>query len=677
MTLTSVSREASHALWYAVSLIDENESSGIAVSLVTHYIFPGEMDSSLIDYWVFLDIQRLYGEHGESAVFRMAWLVTDRRAQVLDAKQIYIRPSLPTLRHRMRALLQLSDQSAERIVEALESNTDVRDGNPVLISNDIAVMYNLLDGMDELVAYTRQAFVQYQRRFGMVLPNKGSLMQLVADLFQQARPGQNSAVRNAVELVFGEFHLCDVQANASAGVFSRCGDMLTRFMREGGISPPERLVLSAGALLGTPRNGFSVSAPMPRTSLTTAPASWHGAPISAQSVAMGIATQPGELGNQRNRIDASSPYPVSGSPGTMNAPTIAPATPVPTADAVVASAVAPATPMGSVVRLRGLPWSATTRDVAEWIRQPPSKAAASADTSLLEDFVRRPLQILPGGIVFVYNHQGRKTGEVFVQFASPEDASRCLHKHEDRMGHRYIEVFLSSHQDMWNLLSRYEAKRAALGLGTAGSTTTTGRNSLRNGTRPELDTRSISANMPLPSSSVAMGIPIRTASNWSYGESVLRTESLSRSPPGGSMLAAHPASGLISRDSSTHLTSPAYSPCLRLSGADRGITERDVQRFIAPFQLDTTKGSTILACFVEHGFQVPPNTTIPPVHLVRTAEGQPSGEFTLVFQSVPERDAALHKSGQVLGTSPVTLSAISSFELAAALGILGITKNSA
>ncbi|KAF6003173.1 hypothetical protein F1559_000345 [Cyanidiococcus yangmingshanensis] len=638
------------------------------------------MASSLIDYWVFLDIQRLYGDRGESEIFRMVWLVSDRRAQVLDAKQLYVRQSLPTLRQRARSLLQPSDQGAERIVEALECDAEGRGGYPVLISNDIAVMYNLLDAIDELAAYVRQAFVQYERRFGMILPSKGSLMQLIYDLErhqqqQQVGSDQDAMIQNALELVFGKFYICTVRGNAHLGVFSRCQDMLARVAQEGNLPPPERLAWGAGSTLGSSRNGFAGSAPFTETGMAVASASWYGAPMSAPCVAMGIPSRTVQAGSQRERVYASNTYPMSGSAGLAHAAAVAPATPVTSPETVMANAVAPASPIGSVVRLRGLPWSATTRDVAEWIRQPPSKAAACADTSLLEDFVRRPLQILSGGIVFVYNHQGRKTGEVFVQFASPDDASRCLHKHEDRMGHRYIEVFLSSHQDMWNLLSRYEAKRVALGLGAPSSATAFAGGSLpRNGTRSESDARTVPADMLLPASSVAMGIPVRAAPNWTVGGTTARTESLSRSPPEGNTVAAQPVSGPPSRGGSVDLMSPAHSPCLRLSGADATTSECDIERFVAPFQLDTTQGATILAYFALCGVKVPPNTTIPPVYTVRTANGGPSGEFMLVFQSVEERDRALTKTGQKLGVHPVVLSAISCFELAAALGILGITR---
>jgi hypothetical protein len=639
------------------------------------------MASTGPDYLLFLDVQRLFGDRGASEVFRLAWLVGDRRARVLDAKQLYVRPVSAALRQRLRLLLQPSDAGAERIVEALEAESDRRGVYPVLISNDIAVMYNLVDAIEELAAYSRQAFVQYDRRFGTVVASKGILMQLVHDLEQQllqqaaVGPESETVIRNSLDLVLGDYYICPVRSAVGADAFAACREMHTRFAQDGGMFIPEHFSWNSGLMRSMPRNGYaSGTLPYIGADMMVGGSSWPGAFMPAQSVAMGIPAQMPPVRSHRDALGIGTPFAGGESLGTASTARAPQSVVIPSSTASAASTVAPATPVGSVVRLRGLPWSATTRDVAEWIRQPPAKATMGADSSLLEDFIRRPLQVLPGGIVFVYNHQGRKTGEVFVQFASPEDASRCLHKHEDRMGHRYIEVFLSSHQDMWNLLSRYEAKRAALGLGAAGSPAATSGAQVRNGNRTDRELGLSPAKVSQQASAVAMGVPLHQPGDWTPSSATFRPEMVSHTPPEGLAPVVQAGTSASTREGPMDLMSATQSPCLRLSGVDATVTERDVHRFIAPFQLDTSQGASILACFADHGVRVPPGTTIPPVFTVRNSTGQPSGEFTLVFQNVSERDRALCKSGQLLGSRPVKLSSISCFELAAALGILGITR---
>ncbi|XP_058048185.1 G-rich sequence factor 1 isoform X1 [Ahaetulla prasina] len=74
-----------------------------------------------------------------------------------------------------------------------------------------------------------------------------------------------------------------------------------------------------------------------------------------------------------------------------------------------------------VVRLRGLPYRCTEVDVTEFF-----------SGLTIQD------------IVFVFDHDGRrKTGEAFVQFATPEMANKALLKHKEEIGNRYIEIFPS------------------------------------------------------------------------------------------------------------------------------------------------------------------------------------------------------------------------------------------
>uniref|UniRef100_A0A8B9TG07 G-rich RNA sequence binding factor 1 n=1 Tax=Anas platyrhynchos TaxID=8839 RepID=A0A8B9TG07_ANAPL len=77
-----------------------------------------------------------------------------------------------------------------------------------------------------------------------------------------------------------------------------------------------------------------------------------------------------------------------------------------------------------VVLLRGLPFTSTEDDIAEFFSG---------------------LRITD--IAFVYRGE-RKSGEAYVQFAAPEMAARALLKHKEYMGSRYIEVYVSRKQQM-------------------------------------------------------------------------------------------------------------------------------------------------------------------------------------------------------------------------------------
>ncbi|XP_041485091.1 heterogeneous nuclear ribonucleoprotein H2-like isoform X3 [Lytechinus variegatus] len=74
----------------------------------------------------------------------------------------------------------------------------------------------------------------------------------------------------------------------------------------------------------------------------------------------------------------------------------------------------------SLVKLRGLPFSCSKEEIAEFFSG---------------------LTIQANGITLPTDHDGRKTGEAFVLFASKEIAEKALKKHKSHMGHRYIEIF--------------------------------------------------------------------------------------------------------------------------------------------------------------------------------------------------------------------------------------------
>jgi len=82
-----------------------------------------------------------------------------------------------------------------------------------------------------------------------------------------------------------------------------------------------------------------------------------------------------------------------------------------------------------VVRLRGLPWAATSKDVLD----------------LLKD-----CQVMNGekGVHFTFAPDGRPSGEAFVELCADEDVSNALNHNNEHMGRRYVEIFRASRGQM-------------------------------------------------------------------------------------------------------------------------------------------------------------------------------------------------------------------------------------
>ncbi|KAM7523413.1 hypothetical protein LguiA_013315 [Lonicera macranthoides] len=86
-----------------------------------------------------------------------------------------------------------------------------------------------------------------------------------------------------------------------------------------------------------------------------------------------------------------------------------------------------------VLRLRGLPFSASKDDIMDFFK----------DFVLSEDSIH-----------FTMNSEGRRTGEAFVEFASAEDSKAAMVKDRKTLGSRYIELFPSSHEEWEEAASR-------------------------------------------------------------------------------------------------------------------------------------------------------------------------------------------------------------------------------
>lgn len=91
------------------------------------------------------------------------------------------------------------------------------------------------------------------------------------------------------------------------------------------------------------------------------------------------------------------------------------------AEAILNKAVGDAS-SDCVVRIRGLPFSSTKADITNFFSG---------------------LDIVQNGITIVTDHQGRNSGQAFVEFTSQEAFEEALRKDRELIGNRYIEVFPS------------------------------------------------------------------------------------------------------------------------------------------------------------------------------------------------------------------------------------------
>ncbi|XP_041956682.1 G-rich sequence factor 1 [Alosa sapidissima] len=87
-----------------------------------------------------------------------------------------------------------------------------------------------------------------------------------------------------------------------------------------------------------------------------------------------------------------------------------------------------------VVRLRGLPFSCTEKDIIQFFSG---------------------LDIVENGVTLVSNARGQSNGQAYVQFASQEMAAKALERDKEVIGHRYVEIFPSCKSE---IVSQYRRK---------------------------------------------------------------------------------------------------------------------------------------------------------------------------------------------------------------------------
>ncbi|XP_071039079.1 heterogeneous nuclear ribonucleoprotein H3 isoform X2 [Parasteatoda tepidariorum] len=94
------------------------------------------------------------------------------------------------------------------------------------------------------------------------------------------------------------------------------------------------------------------------------------------------------------------------------------------------------------VRLRGLPFGCSKEEIAQFFTG---------------------LEIVRNGITLPTDFNGRSTGEAYVQFASQEIAEKAMGKHKEKIGHRYIEIFKSSLQEIRNAMGMGPVRMRGMG----------------------------------------------------------------------------------------------------------------------------------------------------------------------------------------------------------------------
>ncbi len=93
-----------------------------------------------------------------------------------------------------------------------------------------------------------------------------------------------------------------------------------------------------------------------------------------------------------------------------------------------------------VVRLRGLPYSATRLDIKELLND---CKIVNADK----------------GVTFTFLEDGRPSGEAFVDLATEDDVTKALEHNNEHMGRRYVEIFRASKGEKeWDLRVSSENK---------------------------------------------------------------------------------------------------------------------------------------------------------------------------------------------------------------------------
>uniref|UniRef100_A0A915KXC6 RRM domain-containing protein n=1 Tax=Romanomermis culicivorax TaxID=13658 RepID=A0A915KXC6_ROMCU len=106
-----------------------------------------------------------------------------------------------------------------------------------------------------------------------------------------------------------------------------------------------------------------------------------------------------------------------------------------------------------IVRLRGLPFGVWPDDLISFFEG--IRINSSYTVCYTSVFGVLGLDIIQDGI-YIVNESSRQTGDAFVQFANVDSYEKALAKDRQTVGHRYVEVFPSSYDEVNRFKRKYE-----------------------------------------------------------------------------------------------------------------------------------------------------------------------------------------------------------------------------
>ncbi|EAR94431.2 RNA recognition motif 1 in heterogeneous nuclear ribonucleoprotein hnRNP protein (macronuclear) [Tetrahymena thermophila SB210] len=112
----------------------------------------------------------------------------------------------------------------------------------------------------------------------------------------------------------------------------------------------------------------------------------------------------------------------------------------------------------NIVKIRGLPYNATDQDIQKFFKDS---------------------QIVQNGIQKVYDGK-RPSGEAFIIFATKQDAQKAIEKDKEKMGSRYIEIFLSHLKEFTNHIKKRKSYSGSNGNSNGGSSSSNSSNKFSN-----------------------------------------------------------------------------------------------------------------------------------------------------------------------------------------------------
>ncbi|KAL3080336.1 hypothetical protein niasHS_012441 [Heterodera schachtii] len=104
--------------------------------------------------------------------------------------------------------------------------------------------------------------------------------------------------------------------------------------------------------------------------------------------------------------------------------------------------------MAMIMRMRGLPFTATEQQVRDFFSYADGQSSGLLDQ--------------PGSILFLHRPDGRPSGDAFVLFGDEQSARKALiTKNRNRMGGRYIELFRTTQHEVLQLFNARVAQQNA------------------------------------------------------------------------------------------------------------------------------------------------------------------------------------------------------------------------